>query len=72
MYHATKKLALDDDKKAFVEQEMKEDQMKMYVLLQIAILCLEIIIPLQSIAFYVYDELGDKGAIVGDKCVFTK
>lgn len=47
MYHATKKLALDDEKKAFEEQQMKEDQMKMYVLLQMAILFLEIAIPLQ-------------------------
>jgi hypothetical protein len=46
MYNNTKKLALDDEKKEFDHDQMKEDQLKMYVLLQIAILCFEIVIPL--------------------------
>ena len=69
MYDHSKRLALEDHQKEFVEEEMKEDQLKMYILLQIAILCFEIIIPLQILIFFAWDELEDKNMIAKGKCV---
>lgn len=71
MYVNTKQLALDDKKKEFDEDAMREDQLKMYVLLQIAILFFEIIIPIQALVFFAWDELEDKHAIAKGKCVLN-
>ena len=72
VYQNTKKLALENDKKEFDHAEMKEDQLKMYVLLQIAILCFEIIIPLSSVILASLDSLEDKHGLYKDKCVLKE
>ena len=72
VYQNTKKLALENDKKEFNHAEMKEDQLKMYVLLQIAILCFEIMIPLQIAVLAAYDSIEDKHSILKGKCVLDE
>ena len=72
VYQNTKKLALENDKKEFDHAEMKEDRLKMYVLLQIAILCFEIIIPLSSVILASIDSLEDKHGLYKDKCVLEE
>lgn len=68
IFHSTKKLALDNEQKEFNHDEMVEDQLKMYILIQLAILFFEALIPLQILFFFFYDllEEGHAGTLKGE------
>jgi hypothetical protein len=54
------KMALDQKEKEYDEGAMRLDQQKMYILLQLAILFFEILIPIQMIGLAAYDAILDK------------